>query len=537
MSSILGKDPSAKILICSLTKTAAREIASRNTQLPDFRVGTLHSHAFKLLQDPQVVDRRIEDWNERHPHLSLSLKKMSPDESMVTESGKNKGLADEKYAEYQRLRALMLPPETWPLTIQSFHELWVAWKKETTTIDFTDMIELALTEFDKPPFETDIVIADECQDLSTLEMALLAKWGKAAGVLMLAGDPWQALFTWRGADPSIFTQKSAKIQRRSDLPPVEFPEPYDDSRIRVLSKSYRLPKAVHRAAMKWAEQLSDYRELDFKPRDEEGRVSQFPAQWKAPTTLVREVRRLFEETEKTVMIQMSCSYMLQPLIVELRAAGLPFANPWRPANGSWNPLGFGRKQSPRLRLLDFLRIDSDVWDEHAGMWRWGELASWIEVMKSKECLTRGAKKLTKLMVKENHENEIVEPEEVFTEAAWEKLVAAQSTDERLDWFEDNILSTQKPKMSYPIQIMRRWGPRPLRQNERIFIGTIHSFKGAEADIVYLAPDLSWSFYQQWRNPATKDSVVRMFYVGITRAREELRILQPVNEVSVPLHFV
>ena len=47
-------------------------------------------------------------------------------------------------------------------------------------------------------------------------------------------------------------------------------------------------------------------------------------------------------------------------------------------------------------------------------------------------------------------------------------------------------------------------------------------KGGEADVVYLFPDISPQSYEGiQRGVEGRDAVIRQFYVGMTRAREEL----------------
>jgi len=69
----------------------------------------------------------------------------------------------------------------------------------------------------------------------------------------------------------------------------------------------------------------------------------------------------------------------------------------------------------------------------------------------------------------------------------------------------------------------------------VIVGTIHSVKGGEADVVCLFPDLSGegdAAYQQAGAP--RDSVIRQFYVGMTRARETLYICQQESGMAVRL---
>jgi DNA helicase II / ATP-dependent DNA helicase PcrA len=77
------------------------------------------------------------------------------------------------------------------------------------------------------------------------------------------------------------------------------------------------------------------------------------------------------------------------------------------------------------------------------------------------------------------------------------------------------------------------GPQALVDAPRVVVGTIHSVKGGEADVVYLFPDLSRegdAAYQQAGQP--RDSVIRQFYVGMTRAREILYICQQESGMAV-----
>jgi superfamily I DNA/RNA helicase len=69
----------------------------------------------------------------------------------------------------------------------------------------------------------------------------------------------------------------------------------------------------------------------------------------------------------------------------------------------------------------------------------------------------------------------------------------------------------------------------------VVVGTIHSVKGGEADAVFLVPDLSTAGDAAYsRNGATRDAVIRLFYVGLTRARETVYICSPESARTVHL---
>jgi hypothetical protein len=62
---------------------------------------------------------------------------------------------------------------------------------------------------------------------------------------------------------------------------------------------------------------------------------------------------------------------------------------------------------------------------------------------------------------------------------------------------------------------------------KIVVGTIHSVKGGQADVVYLFPNLSRADDEQYqRVGAPGEAVGRLFCSGVTLARETLYICQP-----------
>jgi len=63
---------------------------------------------------------------------------------------------------------------------------------------------------------------------------------------------------------------------------------------------------------------------------------------------------------------------------------------------------------------------------------------------------------------------------------------------------------------------------------RVTIGTIHSVKGGEADHVYVFPDMS----PAGMDNSSTDSIVRMFYVAMTRAKKTLHLCRPSGGLCV-----
>lgn len=106
--------------------------------------------------------------------------------------------------------------------------------RETDVIDFNDQLYLPVV-YDLPLPKYDWVFVDEAQDISAIQRSLLQKSLRKGGRLVAVGDPYQAIYGFRGAD-SKSLENIAKTFNCTTLP---------------LSISYRCPKAVVREAQKF----------------------------------------------------------------------------------------------------------------------------------------------------------------------------------------------------------------------------------------------------------------------------------------------
>jgi len=237
--------------------------------------------------------------------------------------------------------------------------------------------------------------------------------------------------------------------------------------------------------------------------------------------------------KKTVMFLTTCGYMLNGLRSLLREEGIPYHNPYRKTRGDWNPLGAStkRRTSARDRLLAFLSKEGQEIDGKI-YWPIETLSKWIAILKSKGILTKKAKE----KVSDQKEFPTVyTPEEflAFYESLFEGSALADALSRNLDWFEESLLSAKKDTMEFPIKIFKRHGYDALMATPRVIVSTIHGVKGGEADVVYLFPDLSLAGMREWEQVGEgKESIIRTFYVGMTRARESLVLCSPATRLSI-----
>ena len=496
-----GKNP----LIVSLTKAAAAEVAGRHLPVASSQVGTLHSQCFHALGMPQIAESKdnLPAWNETNEHYKLTSNE-DLDRDNLDVVGQYKG--DRLMAEYQRLRARRTPREAYPEDVLFFATEWEAWKYEASLLDYTDLIEQSLTSISEAPGNPDIIFVDEAQDMNLLEMTLLRKWGESAQHLVIVGDPDQSLYGWRGSDPEAFLHH--------EIPP---------ERKRVLSQSYRVPRSVHSLAMQWIDMTPNREPVQYRPTEQEGETRFSKATWQAPHEIVQDMERYLEEG-KTVMVIASCAYMLETVIEEARAEGIPFHNPQRPKNARWNPLQ--KKEgstSASDRLLAWLGLSE------TGMpWSSEEVRRFASSMKLRE-MFQGRKiqgTLDTLVDDEVYDadNMNLSWKQIHELTSPEGLEAALTRN--LGWYVDAQSSDGRHPAEYPAEVARKRGPETLREKPLLTVGSIHSTKGGEADVVYIFPDISPAGAEEWwAGGEKKASIYRTFYVGLTRAKETLVICQ------------
>ena len=471
------------VVITSLTNAAAAEIGSRVDGLPDGNIGTLHSICLRIgpHKGKPVADgpTQVKRFNRRTGYDVHALRGNDPYDTPVAVR------EHDLLSELALARSAMVPREQWSPDLQDFAHEWEAFKSENDAIDYLDMIEGAPPE---PPGK--IMFVDEAQDLSALEVDLLHRWEDRLEHLVLVGDPDQALYTWRGADPEqVFG--------------------HYDNRI-VLSCSYRVPRQIQQAANRLIERLHEPER--WEPTGEEGAVvdRHFPVD--GVSRIVRPVLHevLHERAQgMTTMLMATCSYMLDPFMKVLREDGVPYHNPFAPGVAHFNPLS----QDPaklvalfqRGGTLSYGEVHTLTWQLSDGYFREGGY-DWLRS-------------------KAQDKDEEGRPADwaALEEAMVPDLVRVLRTGDGRAWagmFPGGEVTWKS--LDYPLRAMHEYRHGTLPS---VLIGTIHSFKGAQADSVHVLGEIP---PVQLRNHGGaierlrhSPEHVRQFYVAMTRAEHKL----------------
>ncbi len=306
------------------------------------------------------------------------------------------------------------------------------------------------------------------------------------------------LYGWLGATPDAFLNRSIPDERK-----------------RFLRQSYRVPRAVHKYATQWVSKLSRRQDKRYEPRDCDGAVLRRDALTHAePGALLADMRGHLADG-KSVMVLASCGYMLKSLAGEMRIDGLPFHNPYAPTRGDWNMLrSGGDRTSPADRVLAFLTFRRE-----GRMWTNDEWWTWTQTLDSGRVMNRGWKaELERAAVRDPDGSVSMDT----VNACLTRDAVSAVVREDLDWLIASMLPSRARIHQFAARVASRHGQAALSERPRVIVGTIHSVKGGEADVVYVFPDLSDAGTAQWSKARTqRDAVIRQYYVAFTRARETL----------------
>jgi superfamily I DNA/RNA helicase len=245
--------------IVSFTRAAVGEIRERLREKvfsSDWDgIGTLHSKAARAMGSGNFMESK--HWMEFN---RLARYDLTPEKDADHDANPEMpGATDDDRVRmvYGYARNRMIPLEQAHAECQTqvplerlrvFAERLEDYKREMEVIDFTDVIEdasAAGVEFNRP-----IVIVDEAQDLSPLQIAFLSPSIARASIAVVAGDDDQAIFEFQGASPAWLTALHQDPTWRTH----------------ILGHSWRCPEAVRELAMGVIARVADRVPKEYRSR-------------------------------------------------------------------------------------------------------------------------------------------------------------------------------------------------------------------------------------------------------------------------------
>lgn len=487
--------------IVSFTRAAVGEIRDRlreRVMRSDWDgVGTLHSKAARAMGAGNFMESK--NWVEfnKLSHYDLTpegdanrdavpeLPGATDDDRlrMVYNYGRNRMISlEQAHAECQTVVPFG--------RLQQFAEHLAAYKAEMGLIDFTDVIEAATAagvQFYRP-----IVIVDEAQDLSPLQIAFLSPSIAEASIAVVAGDDDQAIFEFQGASP-------AWLRSLHESPGWQ---------THVLGKSWRCPEAVRTLALQVIARVSDRVPKEYASRGDSG--------WRVQMGLRQALEGFAVNPPGSVFVL--CRGGKQCGIVNsiLFAMGVPYLS----------ERGAGVKPYEQRSLIDAIETFHAIGQ--------GLSVSSLECVKAIKDYCRSAR--TKAAVGDDGliPYGVKAKLDAFAEAhgtmsvddlralGCSDLVNVCGTDPYAA-----IQTKARPEVvTYLGNLRRQHGKLP---EPRVTVTTWHTSKGREADTVIVWAQVPKPCRDSLSHPRHAGPEHRAAYVAVTRARQGLVICPPAPD--------
>jgi len=311
----------------------------------------------------------------------------------------------------------------------------------------------------------DYLFIDEAQDFTPLQWEMAKKIAAASDQVFIAGDDDQAIHRWTGVDVELFNKCSNNIE--------------------VLDQSYRIPAAVHRLAVGISDRIHERHEKVFEPREEEGNV-----EW---VNYLDEVP--LDHGSWTIMAR--TNGYVHDLAQQVKNMGFKYSIKGRSS------------------------IDETL---VANIYTWTDLCAGqaVALQRIKQFYSSVPKQGQNAVVKRGS-TQLLETLAPDAEVNMEELTVNFGLLAGAEQSAYEVLRVSTSVQDY-IDAMERRGD-DLLSEPRIKLSTFHAMKGGEDDncVVWLASTkaATESIYP--------DDEHRAFYVGVTRARDQLYILQSNNK--------
>jgi len=355
-------------------------------------------------------------------------------------------------------------------------EDWIKFKDKNHIIDFDDVLIKGFdAEINLP---TKVLVADEFQDFSPLQWAIFQKWMEEKDYVIVAGDDDQTLFGFQSASPRFIL--------------YDFPA----DRTVVLKQSFRLPKRVLAVSNIFIKAFVKHRyPKKFAPRDAQGIVL-FK---KIPLIKLPELALSIANKGSTVLILTRTNALVHMLEEIFLAKKVPYYRFKTRKLSVW--------QDFADRILNFvndLRAGKPVYLSDAKFYLRFTNAPDTKIMQLAKALSSDTQRSLLATAIAKNPLKLINPDKVVEYFGSERLahIAIQTL---------HLYATS----NIPVP------------SGKIYIDTIHAAKGREGDVVFLWDSITERINGEIAIGGEQkfEEEVRVWYVGMTRARGSLIVLQ------------
>jgi DNA helicase-2/ATP-dependent DNA helicase PcrA len=382
---------------------------------------------------------------------------------------------------------------------------WRTYKGDNGVIGFADMLERVAQRSLLP--SVDYLVIDEFQDITTLQYDVYEEWKPHMERVLIAGDDDQVVYAWQGADPDLLLEEEVTTDE-------------------ILPNSYRLPSRILNVVNREVRHIEKRQEKDLNPRKEGGRVE--AVQNASMYDLARNVTATVDQSEETVMVLFRARYQMFQFIDEFIDKGIPFScltdqRMWTDRLSQYVSGVEAVEADEHLTLLEARRLADMLADSAFGT---GERDDFFDALED---------------IEEDHAADDIAEIEISPDVVTEHVPFVPDPASAGDMLRKVTNFQERSVDAYFT------GEYRGMESDRVRLGTIHSAKGREADHVFVATDLTEKVVEQMAAtveqkgidvpdvdeftkhtspvPTLTDNERRVFYVGMSRARERLVLLE------------
>jgi DNA helicase-2/ATP-dependent DNA helicase PcrA len=407
--------------------------------------------------------------------------------------------------------------DEWPQrpSFEEFDTAWTEYKEDggedgDLLQDFDDMLRTVAEDELRAPGE--VLIVDEYHDFTPIMSSIAEQWMDGKDIVIVGGDPLQAIYSYKGASPQFFTNL--------DLPEV------------VLDRTYRVPSNV----WDYAQSVIDHDTPDIQPDAQGGKVT---AARGDPADVVSKYG-----SDGSVMFLARTQGQIYDISQRLKQEGILFRS--QQGIGGWNQAARRMNLYNALQKLNgvepALKVNPNTGQSGLGRYDGDDVQKGVKSPHMVTFTSEEAAALTRFT-----------PADYFadTKTSFSTTVSAKAKiegEELLDVVEpsfwddmtngpetvDNLLSyDSKPTIKRALQAND--GPvESLATADVPDVLTIHAAKGREADTVALydgvPPAVQDAMYRDERNQRAES---RVWYVAVTRAAENLLVFRDEHDYCSP----
>jgi len=318
----------------------------------------------------------------------------------------------------------------------------------------------------------EVVFIDEAQDLSPIQWEMVHMLEANSQICYIAGDDDQAIFRYAGADVSYFVNLGGEVT--------------------LLDQSYRIPALHHTLSNKVIQRVVGRRRKTFLPKDSNGNVF-----WHRHSEEV-------DLTDGEWLLLSRTTRGAQQIEEEVRRRGHLYIY-----NGS---------KSIDSKVLEAVRLWEHVRDGN-------RLTADQVRLVYKHMLLNSQIAYGYKTMPDGQDGVFYSLDDLQRDHG---LLHSQS-------WEVGLGKISERDRTYIKACLRKG--ESLTETPRIRISTIHSAKGAQADNVMLLTDTMRRPYSMWRKlDSHDDDEARVFYVGLTRAKENLHLVHPMFSQGYALPY-